>query len=217
VCARIPSAVTTTARDADLCAGGECFDEVLLRGLDERIAALPAERRERGVVVVMHPMGSHGPAYHKRSPAAFKRFMPECASNVLQDCSQEQLVNAYDNTIVYTDHFLAATIRWLKTREAASDPALVYVADHGESLGENNLYLHGLPYAVAPDVQKRVAWISWLSPSFERRRGLSTACLNQRADAPVSHDNYFHSVLGLLDVQTGVYRREQDVYAPCEP
>jgi lipid A ethanolaminephosphotransferase len=215
-CARVATVATTAERDADLCDSGECFDEIMLRGLDERIAALPAERRARGLVVVMHPLGSHGPAYYKRTPAAFKRFMPECASNILQDCSQEQLVNAYDNTIAYTDHFLAATIDWLKQRETVSEPALVYVADHGESLGENNLYLHGLPYAVAPDVQKHVAWISWMSPSFERRRGLSTGCLNRRADAPVSHDNYFHSVLGLLDIQTGVYRRELDVYAPCD-
>ena len=215
VCARVPSIATSAARDAELCSDGECYDEILLRGLDERIATLPEARRARGIIVVMHPMGSHGPAYYKRSPPAFKRFLPECASNVLSDCSQEQLVNAYDNTIAYTDHFLAATIGWLKRRESSAETALLYVADHGESLGENNLYLHGLPYAIAPDVQKRVAWFSWMSPAFERRAGVSSACLSQRVDTPVSHDHYFHSVLGLLDVQTGVYRRELDAYAPC--
>lgn len=207
VCARIPSVAS--------CPADDCLDEVMLQGLDARIAALPAERRARGVVIVLHAMGSHGPAYYKRSPPAYKRFLPECTSNVLQDCSQEELVNAYDNTIVYTDHFLAGTIEWLK-RHADADTAMLYVADHGESLGESNLYLHGLPYAVAPDVQKRVAWISWLSPRFEKRSGVATACLRQRADVLLSHDHYFHSVLGLLDVQTGVYRHTLDAYAACQ-
>lgn len=215
-CARIPNVMTTDLKDPALCGGGECHDEIMLKGLDERIAALPAERRARGVVVVMHQMGSHGPAYFKRSPPAFKRFMPECTSNVLQDCTPEQLVNAYDNTIAYTDHFLAETIRWLKARQDRVDPAMLYVSDHGESLGENNLYLHGLPYAVAPDVQKRVPWISWMSPAMAQRRGADAACLNAKLDAPISHDNLFHSTLGLMDVQTSVYRRELDVYAGCK-
>jgi lipid A ethanolaminephosphotransferase len=215
VCARVPTVSTAATGDPALCSGGECFDEVMLLGLDERITALPAEQRARGVVVVMHPMGSHGPAYSRRSPPAFKPFLPECTSNLLQDCSREQLLNAYDNSIAYTDHVLGATIRWLKAHDAASDTAMVYLADHGESLGENNLFLHGLPYAVAPDVQKRVPWITWLSPAFERRSGISIACLAQQRDRPVSHDHWFHSVLGLLDVETAVYRRTADVYAPC--
>lgn len=216
VCARVPTVSTTALKDPALCPDGECFDEIMLKGLDERIAALPAERRARGIVVVMHQMGSHGPAYFKRTPAAFKRFMPECESNVLQDCSTEQLVNAYDNTILYTDHFLAQTIRWLKARQDRIEPAMVYLSDHGESLGENNLYLHGMPYAVAPDVQKHVPWITWLSPAMGQRRAVDAGCLEARASTRVSHDNLFHSVLGLMDVQTGVYRRDLDVYSGCK-
>ncbi|MES3013627.1 MAG: phosphoethanolamine--lipid A transferase, partial [Pseudomonadota bacterium] len=211
VCARVPSVSTVTAA----CPGDECPDGVLLEGLDERIAALPAERRARGVVVVMHPMGSHGPAYWRRSPAEFKRFLPECRSIDLQDCSNEQIVNAYDNSIAYTDHVLASTIRWLRARESSSEAALLYVADHGESLGENNLYLHGMPWAIAPDVQKRVPWITWLSPAFLQRDAIDPACLRQQQDRRVSHDNYFHSVLGLLDVRTEVYDRRLDLYADC--
>lgn len=215
VCDRVPTVNTSGLADPALCPGGQCMDMVMLQGLDERIAALPAERRARGVVVVMHQMGSHGPAYSKRSPPAFKRFLPECTSASLQDCSRESLVNAYDNSIAYTDHLLASTIGWLKKQDAKASTAMVYVADHGESLGENNLYLHGMPYAVAPDVQKRVPWITWLSPAYERRSGLSTACLKKQADDKRSHDDWFHSVLGLLDVQTQVYRRDHDVYAAC--
>lgn len=215
VCDRVPSVNTVQLQVPGLCDSGDCFDEVMLHGINERIAALPAERRAKGVVVVMHQMGGHGPAYFKRSPQASKKFLPECTDNALQSCSREGLLNAYDNSIVYTDQLLASSIQWLKAQEAHSAPALLYLADHGESLGENNLYLHGMPYGIAPDVQKRVPWITWLSPGFEQRGKLTTACLKQQLDVPVSHDNYFHSVLGLMNVQTGVYKPALDIYAHC--
>ena len=217
VCERTPQVNTVAAAVPGLCPAGGCLDEVMLHQLDDRIAALPAERRAKGVVLVMHQMGSHGPAYHKRSPAAFKKFMPECASNALQDCSRDSLVNAYDNTILYTDHFLGDTITWLKSRAATHATALMYVSDHGESLGENNLYLHGLPWRIAPDVQKHVPWVTWLSPAYLQRLGTTTQCLRQQQDARISHDNYFHSVLGLLGVQTRLYQRTQDIFATCRP
>lgn len=215
VCDRTPNVTTSTLKDPRLCFDGECFDEIMLSGIDQRIAALPADRRARGVVVVMHQMGSHGPAYFRRSPAAFKKFMPECATNALQDCPREQVVNAYDNTILYTDHFLSSVIDWLKTQEKTTAPAMMYVSDHGESLGENNLYLHSLPYAIAPDFQKHVPWITWLSAGFEQRTGITTACLKQRVGTRISHDNYFHSVLGLMGVQTGLYDPARDITAYC--
>ena len=217
VCDRIPHVDTSQLKVPGLCDGGECFDEIMLQGLDARIAALPAERRAKGVVVVMHQMGSHGPAYFKRSPAAFKKFLPECTDNALQSCTPQGLVNAYDNSIVYTDHLLASSIQWLKAQEPLASPALLYLADHGESLGENNLYLHGMPYGVAPDVQKHVPWITWLSPGFEQRSQVTTACLRKGLDTLISHDNYFHSVLGLMNVQTRVYQAGLDIYARCKP
>lgn len=215
VCDRVPNVNTVALKVPGLCDSGECFDEVMLHGIDERIAALPAERRAKGVVIVMHQMGGHGPAYYKRSPQAVKKFLPECTDNALQSCSREGLLNAYDNSIVYTDKLLASSIQWLKAQEARSAPALLYLADHGESLGENNLYLHGMPYGIAPEVQKRVPWITWLSPEFEQRNKLTTACLKQQLDTMVSHDNYFHSVLGLMNVQTSVYKPALDIYAHC--
>ncbi len=214
VCDRVPNVNTSALKDPQLCAQGECRDEILLKDLDARLAALPAEKRARGVVIAMHQMGSHGPAYYERTPPAFKRFQPECTSSHLPDCSPESLVNAYDNTIVYTDHVLGATIRWLQHHDE-DDSALLYLADHGESLGENNLYLHGLPYALAPDVQKHVPWITWLSPGFERASGITLQCLNARADERITHDHLFHSVLGLMQVTTSAYRRALDAYAPC--
>jgi lipid A ethanolaminephosphotransferase len=126
------------------------------------------------------------------------------------------VVNAYDNTLLYTDHFLASTIHWLEQQKSHATPAMLYVSDHGESLGENNLYLHGLPYAVAPQTQTRVPLITWVSPGFEAWRGISTACLRQGRDRALSHDHLFHSVLGLMGVATEVYAREWDLFAACE-
>ena len=213
VCNRVPHVSTTTLKVQAYCSTGECHDEVMLHELDKRIAQLPPERRARGVVVFMHQMGSHGPAYHKRVPPSFKRFQPECASNALQECERQQVVNAYDNTIAYTDHFLAENIAWLRQRPGPT--ALVYVSDHGESLGENNLYLHGLPYTIAPDVQKQVPWITWTSKTYQQQRGLRPSCLQDKSMARFSHDHFFHSVMGLAGVRSAEYRSELDLYASC--
>lgn len=214
VCDRIPYE-TTRRDDSTLCSGGECLDDVLLNGLEDRLAAMPIERRARGTVIVMHQMGSHGPAYYKRSPPSSKRFQPECTSNNLQDCSRAELLNAYDNSIAYTDQFLSSAIQWLKVRQDKFSTAMVYVGDHGESLGENNLYLHGLPYAIAPDVQKKVPWITWLSPAFTELAKLSMPCLRQRSGIPLSHDNLFSSMLGLMQVRTSDYASGADAYSAC--
>ncbi len=215
VCERVPQALTKSLKHPTLCKNGECFDEIMLDQIDERIQALPAERRAKGVVVVMHQMGSHGPAYYKRVPDNFRKFQPECKSNALQECSRDQVVNSFDNTILYTDHFLGQAIQWLKKSESTSATAMLYVSDHGESLGENNLYLHGLPYRVAPDVQKRVPWMTWLSPSFEKQSGLLRSCLTNKIQTPLTHDNYFHSVLGLVNIKSEVYQSKLDVHADC--
>lgn len=216
ICDRIPSTVTRNLPDTTHCATGECFDEVMLQGLSERLAALPLERLHQGIVVVLHQMGSHGPAYYKRAPEDFQIFKPTCTTNILQDCTREQVSNAYDNTILYTDHFLGKVVSYLKSIQPHAQTAMLYVADHGESLGENNIYLHGLPYAIAPDVQKRVPWIQWLSNEFMSRTAIKPDCLAKLKDIRLSHDNYFHSVLGLMDVKTSVYNPELDIYATCK-
>jgi lipid A ethanolaminephosphotransferase len=217
VCARVPSASAHDAAPgapplpAGLCRGDECFDAALLEGLDARLAALPAERRARGVLLVLHQMGSHGPAYWLRSPPGHKPFEPECTTSVLQQCDRASIINAYDNSIAYTDHVLNAAIDWLAAQQGRYDPALLYVSDHGESLGENNLYLHGLPWSFAPREQKHVPLIVWLGAGS----GIDLACLKSRRAEPLSHDNLFASVLGHLGIETRVYRRALDLFAPC--
>ncbi len=219
VCDRIPHAAASIGLDpavmAALCDGDECLDEVMLQGLAARIAALPPERRSKGVVLVMHQMGSHGPAYYKRSPPDLKRFVPECQTNALAECSHAELVNAYDNSIAYTDRFLGRTIDWLQNQARDFDSGLLYLSDHGESLGEYGLFLHGLPYAFAPDAQKHVPMVSWFSEGLNQRRRLSTPCLRAGLDTPLTHDNLYHTVLGVMDVRTPTYQRALDALAPC--
>jgi lipid A ethanolaminephosphotransferase len=212
VCDRVPNASTLQAKVPQYCASGECHDMVML---DARIAALPADKRAKGVVVVLHQMGSHGPAYYKRVPDAFKKFQPECLTNNLSECSREQITNSYDNTLLYTDHLLASSIAWLKAQEKTSRSAMMYISDHGESLGEKGIYLHGLPYAIAPNEQKQIPWINWFSPDFLAERGLDLNCLKANAGQRISHDHLFHSVLGLLKVQTSLRQPQLDLYAPC--
>jgi lipid A ethanolaminephosphotransferase len=215
VCERIPQTMADNPPPADkrLCSDGECLDDVLLQGIDQRLAALPQARRDQGVVLVLHQMGSHGPAYYKRSPSTRKPFLPECTTNVLQQCERQALVNAYDNSIAYTDHVLAQAIAWLAQHADRYDTALLYVSDHGESLGENNLYLHGLPYALAPREQTHVPMLLWLAPGAAR--SLQPACLPAQRNAAWSHDNLFHSVLGLVGVTASEYQPALDVLAAC--
>jgi lipid A ethanolaminephosphotransferase len=198
-----------------LCDGGECLDMVMLQNLDQRIAALPEARRRNGIVVVMHQMGSHGPAYYRRSSPGSKRFLPECATNELAKCDHQALVNVYDNSIAETDRFLGHAIDWLKARQDRFATGMLYLSDHGESLGEYGLFLHGLPYALAPEVQKHVPMVLWLGDGFASRQGLDRGCIQALRDAALTHDNLFHMVLGTLDVGTPAYRPALDAFAGC--
>ncbi len=212
VCDRIPNEKTEQIAPKDLCNQGGCYDMAMLTGLSEKIDAIQGDS-----VFVLHTMGSHGPAYYERYPDQFKRFTPTCDSNEIQNCSREQLVNTYNNTVFYIDHMLAQTIKLLQSKPNV-DTALLYVSDHGESLGEKNLYLHGAPYMIAPSQQTRIPMIFWQSPSFAQAQGLDAACLRQRAQQQAySHDNLFHSMLGITGVSTQEYQPELDLFAACRP
>jgi len=217
------------------CSGGHCLDEGLLHGLEELLPraggpALPVSRsvaagpvasatpgHDAGArFVVLHQIGNHGPAYHRRVPAAFKVYQPACEEDDLRRCDAQSIVNAYDNALRYTDHVLATLIARLQARAGEIDSAVIYVSDHGESLGEHGLFLHGMPYAIAPEVQKRVPMLMWLSSGFATARGLDTKCLGRRAAAGgVRHDHLFHSVLGLFDVHTAAREAEWDLTHGC--
>ncbi len=212
VCNRVPTREFRRAQFKELCPYEECFDEVLLRDLESELLS-----GESDSLIVLHPRGSHGPAYYKRTPAAFKEFMPECSSNSVHSCTKSAIVNAYDNTILYTDHLLAELIRLLEQHQETLAGGVFYVSDHGESLGEHWLYLHGLPTAIAPDEQTHVPFLFWLSPTLRSQLRLDLACFTRRSHQPVSHDNVFDSLLGFFDVNTRLYDRSLDVFAQCRP
>ncbi|MBL0147348.1 MAG: phosphoethanolamine transferase [Ideonella sp.] len=211
VCEGLPNETLGPSTSKQLCQGEHCLDEALLLGLDAILDRQPAGDQ----LLVLHQLGNHGPAYDKRYPEAFRRFTPVCETSDLRLCSQEQIVNAYDNALLYTDHVLAQTIGWLRQAEARYDTALIYLSDHGESLGERGLYLHGVPQAIAPDVQTQVPMVLWLSEGLARQGHIDLACLRQRAAQAASHDNLFHSVLGLMSVGTSLYEPTLDVFAGC--
>jgi len=191
-------------------ADGECFDEVLLEDLRKLVTAHPGD-----LAVVLHQKGSHGPAYFQRIPQEFEKFTPSCHSSQLTACDRQAIINAYDNTILYTDWVLDKTIKLLQREFADMDTALVYVSDHGESLGENNLYLHGAPYFVAPREQTHVPMLAWLSENYRTDFSIDVECVRNEQELPLSHDNFFHSVLGMLQLNTGVYDPGLDIFASC--
>lgn len=184
---------------------GEVFDEKLLEGLDQKL-----EKKYQDTFIVLHQEGSHGPTYYKRYPSAFAHFTPACNTSELQKCSQEELINVYDNTILYTDFLLSRSIEWLKNYQDRYQVALIYVSDHGESLGENGIYLHGLPYTIAPDEQKRVGALAWMGKDLDSYK----QALKSRQNDQLSHDYLFSSLLHLANVATTVYNPDLDFFLP---
>ena len=219
VCERISNAqadqIATSQEVKRWCNNDECLDQLMVGLLDARLAQAQQQGGgSSGTVLVLHQMGSHGPAYYRRSAPENKHFQPECTTHVTSDCSRAQLVNVYDNSMVETDFFVARTIDWLKTMESQYDVGLMYLADHGESLGENGLYLHGLPYVIAPETQKHVPWVMWPGTLLARTQ-VNDACVRHNDGQPLSHDNFYHTVLGLLDVQSSSYDPHLDVLQAC--
>jgi lipid A ethanolaminephosphotransferase len=207
---RIPYTFLPATADPQFCKDGECLDAILLDRLDDWLDHVKGDS-----VLVLHQLGSHGPAYYLRYPEEFRRFTPDCRETEFGKCKPEEIVNAYDNTILYTDHIVSSVIDRLKKRSDTLSGAMIYVSDHGESLGENGLYLHGAPYVVAPEQQTHIPFLVWLAGDLSEKAGFDMACLAKRADAPYSHDNFFHSVLGLMDVATKVYDPSLDIFAAC--
>ncbi|MGY6030334.1 phosphoethanolamine transferase EptA [Phytobacter sp. AG2a] len=210
-CDRVPNQDVTKLNLPGQCIEGECVDEVLFHQLEDYINHL-----QHDGVIVLHTIGSHGPTYYNRYPAAFRKFTPTCDTNQIQTCSQQQLVNTYDNTIVYVDYIVDKAIKLLQSKQDNFTTSLVYLSDHGESLGENGVYLHGLPYSIAPESQKHVPFLIWLSDDYQKRYGVSSQCLQKEAQQKnVSQDNLFSTMLGLTGVETKEYRAQDDILTAC--
>ncbi|BBS13178.1 phosphoethanolamine transferase EptA [Klebsiella aerogenes] len=210
-CDRVPHQNVTNLNLSGECIDGECYDDVLFHNLDSYIDNL-----QQDGIIVLHTIGSHGPTYYNRYPAEFKKFTPTCDTNEIQSCTQQQLTNTYDNTILYVDYVVDKAIKLLQSKQDKFTTSLVYLSDHGESLGEDGVYLHGLPYSIAPDTQKHVPMLLWLSPDYQQRYGVSSQCLQQQAKTnDYSQDNLFSTLLGLLGVDSREYQAKDDLLTPC--
>ncbi len=179
----------------------ECRDIGMLSGLDQYIAA----RKDQDILIVLHQMGNHGPEYYRRYPAEFAQFKPMCMTGELRDCSQEEIDNSYDNAILYTDYFLSEVIKFLKKYDGTHETAMLYVSDHGESLGEKGFYLHAAPYAFAPKEQTHVPAIIWMGQHFD----YSTEQAKPFKDYPLSHDDVFCTLLVAFELQSKTCKSKQ--------
>ncbi len=200
------------SRKDEMCNGSTCYDMALLENIDKNIADLNGNR-----MITLHLIGSHGPTYYQRYPSNKAIFKPDCPRADIENCSQEQIINSYDNTILYTDYVISQMIEKLQQLNEQYNTALVYISDHGESLGENGTYLHGIPYRFAPEYQTKVPLMVWMSPSFQQTKNIDYTCLKQAASktGTYSHDNIFHSMLGVMDVSTEEYQAELDIFSQC--
>jgi lipid A ethanolaminephosphotransferase len=210
VCDRVPSEFLFNDSTNPLCKDGQCQDEILVQALQAQLTKQYSSDR----LIVLHQLGSHGPEYFKRSSDSQKHFLPECTNKQLQLCQQAEIINAYDNSIVATDELLSRIIRTLEDQQGYQT-AMLYLSDHGESLGENGVYLHGLPYWMAPDAQTKVPMLWWMSDAYASTQQLKAECMAQRTTQKLSHDNLFHSLLGIFQISSKIHRQSLDVFRPC--
>ena len=212
VCNRVNTINIEKNKSNPLCDGDYCFDEILLTQLDNKLTNLSHQT----TLIVLHLMGSHGPTYYRRYPQRFSTFLPDCQQSDIQNCTSEQLVNTYDNTIHYSDYVISEVVnklaKFTKNNTTPVNAEMIYVSDHGESLGEHGLYLHGFPYAIAPNEQIHIPMLFW---SNNMASNINNDCVKDSTQTVFNHDNIFHSVLGLLKVESSTYKTKLDVFNAC--
>ena len=175
------------------------YDGILFAGLRQRIESSPKNK----VLIILHTSTSHGPQYANKYPKEFEVYKP-VAKNVEEgEKNVGMLVNAYDNTIRYTDFLLDSLISTLRTMKDWKS-AMIFVSDHGESLGENKMFMHGLPMKLAPKEQYEIPFLVWTSADFRAYKSNLPAVLEQHY--------IFHSVLNLLSIQSPAYNADFDIF-----
>lgn len=190
---------------------GTCFDSILTQEMQKQLT-LPVQN----TIMVMHQAGSHGPTYYKRYPKEFSRFSPVCNTEKLNQCSTKEIINTYDNTILYTSQNLADIIALLQNNYPQYNSLLIYVSDHGESLGEYNIYLHSAPYSIAPKEQKHIPFFIWAADSSLNALKIDKQCLKSQQNEAISHDNIFHTLLGLGGISAAEYKQPLDISSKCK-
>lgn len=194
-----------------LCKKKHCNDEILLTNFEERIYDAGKD-----MFLILHQRGSHGPDYYNMYPKSFEKYKPVCKTNILPKCKKQKLINAFDNTIEYTSYFLAQTISKLEAMSDEYNILMIYSSDHGESLGENKVYLHSAIYKNAPIEQIHIPFFIWMPKSTQNEFGYDMNCLQKIAKKRFSHDNIFHTILGFSGAKTNAYNAGSDILAKCK-
>ncbi len=184
---------------ADLYGVSNAYDDILFHGLRERIES----SKKNKVLIILHTSTSHGPQYANKYPKEFEVYKPVAMNVEEGEKNVGMLVNAYDNTIRYTDYLLDSLIN---TLHAMTDwkSAMIFISDHGESLGENKMFMHGLPMKLAPKEQYEIPFLVWTSENFRTYKSDLPAVLEQHY--------IFHSVLNLLSIQSPAYNKDLDIF-----
>ena len=185
-------------------------DAILFHKLRERIES--SQRNK--VLIVVHTSTSHGPSYASKYPAEFEVFKPVARNVEEGEKHVDWLVNAYDNTICYTDFLLDSLINTLRSMTDWRS-AMIFISDHGESLGENGVFMHGLPMRLAPKVQYEIPFLVWTSEGFRNYKSSATGQDAQKGQLPRVLDQHyiFHSVLNLLSIQSPAYDEAHDIFS----
>ena len=193
----------------------ERYDGILLAGLKEEIQSSTAPK----VLVVLHTNTSHGPAYNTKYPPEFETFTPVCNTVEMAKTDRQQLLNAYDNSIVYTDYLIHGVIDILRDIPGRRS-AFIYLSDHGESLGENGLYMHGVPISMAPKEQIEIPFLVWTSESTAQTVSPLTAspasdavpALKVKPLDKVGQHHIFHSVIRFFGMSSPIYNPDLDIF-----
>ena len=173
------------------------YDGILLTGLKEEIMSSEKDK----ILVILHTNTSHGPTYNKKYPAEFERFTPVCTTVEMSKANPQELMNAYDNSVLYTDYIIHSAIEILK-EFTDRRTCMLYVSDHGESLGEGNLYMHGVPMSIAPKEQIEIPFIVWTSKDAVEVKEL----------AEVGQYHVFHSVMDFLGVESPIFDEDKNIF-----
>lgn len=197
------------ATKSGLCDSFGCYDELMLQSMNKYIV------KGSDNFVVLHTQGSHLP-YHEKYPVGFTKWNPVCTASAPENCTdKESMINAYDNSIYYTSYFLQQLINLLKSYKSEFDTLMIYMSDHGESLGEDGVYAHGRPYAIAPDEQKHIPAMMWISEEMATNHKINIECMNAKKNARLSHDYLFHTLLNVFEIKTTVYDNTLDLFDKC--
>lgn len=214
VCKNVSYIDVTQTADGQFCQAGECLDNILLPELDKALAQI--DKSNQDALIVLHTIGSHGPTYYERYTSEYRQFTPTCDTNQINKCSNEHLLNTYDNTILYADQFIDQVIDRLAQRPDWR-ASVLYVSDHGESLGEKGIYLHSTPYDIAPKYQTHVPMILWLNKTWYDSTNINQQCLQQNANTQqYSHDNLYSTLFSIMQLtKQGSYQAQLDIIQAC--